>query len=271
MSKPDFIGIGAMKAGTTWLYQCLSEHPEISLVEKEFNFFSNNKKWLRGFDWYEKKLENSKKITGDFSVVYLPNPHAHLRIHNRYPETKLIVCLRNPVDRTFSHYLHGTKYGFIDKSIAFSEAVEQFSYLTKTSCYSVFIKKYLKYFSPQQMLFLIYEDSLQNPLQYVQSVYRFLGADDQFVPPSLRKKIHPSYKPRFNLLEKLIYRRSLVRFAKKNWLGKRLGRATSQLLFKFNKEQANLSDGDREKMKDYFYSEIKELERLTNRPLTQWL
>ncbi|HCX45158.1 TPA: hypothetical protein DGT35_00990 [Patescibacteria group bacterium] len=271
MSKPDFIGIGAMKAGTTWLYQCLSEHPEIFLIEKEFNFFSNKKKWLEGFDWYEKQLENSKKVTGEFSVVYLPNPHAHLRIHNRYPNTKLIVCLRNPADRTFSHYLHGTKSGFINKLISFSEAVKQFPHLTQTSCYSTFIKKYLKYFSPQQMLFLIYEDSLKDPLQYVQSVYRFLEVDDQFVPPSLEKNIFPSYKPRFNLLEKIIYRRALVRFAKKTWLGKKMGRVTSQLLFNFNKEQVSLSDADRDKMEKYFYSEIKELESLIGRPLTQWL
>lgn len=210
-------------------------------------------------------------MTGEFSVFYLAHSYVIPRIYNRYPATKLIVCLRNPIDRSFSHYLHDVRYGVFDQSLTFNEAAEQFPYLIDNSCYSTFIKKYLKYFSPQQMLFLIYEDSLKDPLQYVQSVYRFLEVDDQFVPPSLKKKIHPSYKPRFNLLEKIIYRRALVRFAKKNWLGKKMGCVTSQLLFNFNKEQISLSDADRDKMEKYFYSEIKELESLIGRPLTQWL
>ena len=97
----------------------------------------------------------------------------------------------------------------------------------------------------QQILLLIYEDSLQNPLQYIQLVYRFLGVDDQFIPPSLHKKIHPSYKPHFNLLEKFIYRRSFIRLVKKYWLSRKLGRATSQLLFKLNKKPAELLDSDK--------------------------
>ena len=274
MSKPNFIGIGAMKAGTTWLYQCLSEHPEIHLPDKELNFFGDQDTWSMGFDWYEKQLKSDKKVTGEFSVFYLAHPYVALRIHNRYPETKLIVCLRNPINRSFSHYLHDVRYGVFDKSLTFSEAIEQFPYLVKNSCYSVFIKEYLKYFSSQQILFLIYEDSLQNPLQYVQSVYRFLKVDDQFVPPSLHKKIHPSYKPRFNLLEKLIYRRALkIKTTKNYWLDKKIGKTVIKILYRLNKRKdlSSLVTNEQKKLKTYFQPEIKELEKLINRPLTQWL
>ena len=287
MSKPNFIGIGAMKAGTTWLYQCLSEHPEIHLPDKELNFFGDQDTWSMGFDWYEKQLKSDKKVTGEFSVFYLVHPYVAPRIHNRYPETKLIVCLRNPINRSFSHYLHDVRYGVFDKSLTFSEAIEQFPYLIKHSCYSVFIKEYLKYFSPQQILFLIYEDSLQNPLQYVQSVYKFLKVDDQFVPPSLRKKIHPSYNPRFNLLEKFIYRRALkIKTTKNYWLDKKIGKTVIKILYLFagvqwcariyirlnkRKDLSTFVTNEQEKLKTYFQPEIKELEKLINRPLTQWL
>ena len=117
MSRPDFIGIGAMKAGTTWLYQCLSEHPEIPLPDKELNFFGDQDTWSMGFDWYEKQLESNKNVTGEFSVFYLVHPYVIPRIYNRYPATKLIVCLRNPIDRSFSHYLHDVRYGVFDLSL----------------------------------------------------------------------------------------------------------------------------------------------------------
>ena len=274
MSKPDFIGIGAMKAGTTWLYQCLSEHPEIHLPDKELNFFGDQATWSMGFDWYEKQLESNKKVTGEFSVFYLAHTYVIPRIYNRYPATKLIVCLRNPIDRSFSHYLHDVRYGVFDQSLTFNEATEQFPYLIDNSCYSTFIKEYLKYFSPQQMLFLIYEDSLKDPLQYVQSVYRFLEVDDRFVPLSLDKKIHPSYKPRFNLLEKIIYRRALkVKALKNYWLDKKIGKVTIKMLYRLNKKKEPPTPTiiEQEKLKLYFQPEIKELEKLINRPLTEWL
>ena len=124
------------------------------------------------------------------------------------------------------------------------------------------------------MLFLIYENSLKDPLQYVQSVYRFLEVDDQFSPPSLEKKIHPSYKPCFNLLEKIIYRRSLKLKALKNfWLNKKISAATIKMLYRLNKRKDLPTPTiiEREKLKLYFQPEIKELEKLINRPLTEWL
>jgi len=270
MSKPDFIGIGAMKAGTTWLYQCLLEHPAIYMPEKEIGFFSHDKVWNKGFDWYEKKIESSKKITGEFTVFYLDHPDAPLRIHNQYPETKLIICLRNPMDRSFSHYLHGIRYNFIDRSLTFSEAVKQHPYLIKNSCYSLFLQNYLRYFSSQQLLILIYEDSLKDPLHYVQSVYKFLNADSQFVPPSLNTKIHISYKPRFNLLEKFLYQPMFSKL-RRYWLGKKIGRFINRLLYKINNEKAlALTTNEKNRLKEYFQPEIQKIEQIINRSLSEW-
>ena len=104
MSRPDFIGLGAMKTGTTWLHQCLLEHPEINLSEKELNFFGDPVTWSKGFDWYEKKLESDKKIIGEFSVFYLAHPFVASRIHARYPDIKA-AWKHTGIHRTY-HWLH---------------------------------------------------------------------------------------------------------------------------------------------------------------------
>src|SRR5438045_5070609 len=90
---PDFIGIGAQRTGTSWIYACLYEHPEICMPRKEINFFSRERNWTRGFEWYEQIFAEcpSRTIAGEFSTSYLSDAQAPARIKDRYPAVRLIV------------------------------------------------------------------------------------------------------------------------------------------------------------------------------------
>src|SRR5437016_5579333 len=106
-NPPHFIIIGAQRCGTTSLFEYLARHPSFSLPsQKELHFFDYQ--YHNGADWYRKQfpLLLGGVITGEASPYYLLHPHVPRRIRDWNPDVKLIVLLRNPVDRAYSHYYH---------------------------------------------------------------------------------------------------------------------------------------------------------------------
>ena len=108
----NFIGVGAQKSGTSWIYACLYEHPEICAPIKEIHFFSRPR-YEKGIAWYEKQFDRCavEKLRGEFSTSYLYTPEAAARIHAAYPDAKIIAVLRNPIDRAYSQYRNAIKAG----------------------------------------------------------------------------------------------------------------------------------------------------------------
>ena len=127
---PDFIIIGAQKCGTTFLYQLLVQHPHVKpAFAKEVHYFDLN--FRKGDNWYRSyfplQMRSSRKyITGEASPYYLFHPHAPRRAWAVVPDAKLIVLLRNPVDRAYSHYQHQVKRVKREarETLTFEEAIE---------------------------------------------------------------------------------------------------------------------------------------------------
>jgi Sulfotransferase domain len=127
---PDFVIIGAQKCGTTFLYQLLVQHPHVKpAFAKEVHYFDLN--FRQGDKWYRShfplRMSNSRRyITGESSPYYLFHPHAPRRASAVVPDAKLIVLLRNPVDRAYSHYQHQVKRvkGERRETLTFEEAIE---------------------------------------------------------------------------------------------------------------------------------------------------
>jgi Sulfotransferase domain len=127
---PDFIIIGAQKCGTTFLYQLLVQHPHVKpAFAKEVHYFDLN--FRKGDNWYRSyfplQMRNSRKyITGEASPYYLFHPHAPRRAWAVVPDAKLVVLLRNPVDRAYSHYQHQVKRVKAEarETLTFEEAIE---------------------------------------------------------------------------------------------------------------------------------------------------
>ena len=205
---PDFIIFGVSRSGTTSLYQYLSQHPNMEpSVVKEPRFFDMY--FDRGINWYKMnfpskwqkfiftKLKHKKFITGEASGAYLQNPHAPKRIHNLNPNMKLILLLRNPVDRAFSHYIRKMKNG--SEKLSFEEVTEKektriegeqekmeknekyyspiyhsLAYIT-TGLYAMRLKRWLKYFSMKQILVLENGEFLRDPEKVYNQAVEFLG------------------------------------------------------------------------------------------------
>ena len=204
---PDFIIFGVSRSGTTSLYQYLAKHPNIEpCVIKEPRFFDMY--YERGINWYRMnfpskwqkfvftKLKHKKFMTGEASGAYLQNPHAPKRIHELNPNMKLILLLRNPIDRAFSHYKRKVKNG--SEKLSFEEVIEQeqsriegemekmekdekyyspiyhsLSYLT-TGLYANRLKRWLKYFPINKILVLENGEFLNDPEKVYNQAIEFL-------------------------------------------------------------------------------------------------
>ena len=121
---PDFIIIGAQKAGTTSLYKYLCAHPEVKRpFGQEPEFFSNERLFRNGIDFYRTNFPLAPtlkrpwrpRITGEATGEYLYHPQGPDRIASALPNTKLIVALRDPTERAVSQYFHNRKYGIEDR------------------------------------------------------------------------------------------------------------------------------------------------------------
>ena len=275
----DFIGLGAQKAGTSWIYACLYEHPEICMPFKEINFFSRERNWKKGLDWYKDRFKTcpKHKLKGEFSTSYLDSEIAAKRIYKYFPDVKLIACLRNPIDRAFSNYKHDIKMGNISENTSFDEAIKKHKEYIKRGFYNQQLEQYLKLFPRDQILILIYEDIEKNPLKFIQKIYNFLNVDSSFVPFMLEKKVDVSRTPKLIFLDKII--RRIANFLRKIglhklvWLVKKTG--APEAIRRINtekKKEIKLDKKTREKLKKIFKEDTEKLSKMLGRDLTsEWL
>lgn len=175
---PDFLIIGAAKAGTTTLYHALTLHPQVFMPElKEPCFFSDEEKWSLGMGWYRSLFQNASpdQVCGEASTNYTRWPHsadAAARIADHCSHVKLIYMLRHPVERAYSHYGHRMRKGV---SMTFEEALQVRGEYLDCSRYMTQIERYLRFFERERFHFVLLEDLQHRPGEVVASCVRFLG------------------------------------------------------------------------------------------------
>ncbi|MEL6493217.1 MAG: sulfotransferase domain-containing protein, partial [Cyanobacteria bacterium J06621_3] len=122
---PNFFLAGCQKTGSTWIHQCFREHPEIYVPQDDaIHYFTIN--YYKGLSWYQQYYQEqlNETMIGDTTPSYIRDPFVPRRIFNYCADAKIIITLRNPIDRAFSHYWHEKK----KKKIAFdfSEVIRNY-------------------------------------------------------------------------------------------------------------------------------------------------
>lgn len=195
---PDFLIIGAQKAGTSSLFHYMGQHPGVKLAQyKEIHFF--NLRFNRSLNWYRSFFpkQSFPGITGEATPAYLRHPLAPFRIRHAIPNVKVLVVLRDPVERAFSHFQMQRRLG-IETCVSFEDALDNeqrirdaesekrkkdadfYSYADHNcsyvgrGLYYTQISRWLKHVDRKQFLFLKSEDFFQDPNQTLRSVFRFL-------------------------------------------------------------------------------------------------
>ncbi|ELS01299.1 glycosyltransferase involved in LPS biosynthesis [Xenococcus sp. PCC 7305] len=188
---PDFLIIGTKKSATSAIYSYINEHPQvIPCVRKEMHFFSTH--YSKGIEWYlshfypiRENIRTGKSyLTGEASPGYLGNEQAARRILNHFPNVKLIVSLRNPIDRAVSDYYHRAKTAknencSLEEALDINDFTHSGKYLNRGK-YIHGIKSWMEVFpNKQQWLIIRYEDLISEPIKLRKKVFSFLNIPDK--------------------------------------------------------------------------------------------
>ena len=285
--KVDFLGIGPMKAGTTWVGHMLEGHPQICMAEpKEVHFFNESlsfnqsyskRHFSLGYKWYAKHFAHCKAdaVKGEITPRYLIDPIAAQRIYEHNPDVKLIVCLRNPLDRIVSHYHSARDYHKSEPRTISVAIREQPEYIDACKYYK-HITAYLQYFRADQFFYVDMDDVIHQPESVLRSLYLFLGVDPSYRPAKLQEKSNPARTTRSVALRKISggLHRSLVGIGlsplilllKKIGLGKLINRMNSAPL-----QKVSLSESDQQYIREQLQDDIARFGKLLGRDFSHWL
>jgi len=250
MASPDFLILGAQKAGTTWLADVLRQHPDIYLPpEKELHFFNKRKAYARGIEWYESHFDDTAASRrGEATPNYLWTSSNHREIeassrvkdipgtvHQHYPDLQFFVLLRDPVQRAISAYRTLVRGGYLSPQVPFREAIHQQG-IVSMGFYETHIRRWMEYYPAENFQFFVFEHAvLENRLATAQCAFAFLGVNDDFTPEDLDTKKHPALGP---------FYRSVLYYAP--WL-RPLGKA---LLANIDREKLPFQRDDRASLVD---------------------
>jgi Sulfotransferase family len=313
-NQPNFFIVGAPKAGTTSLYHYLGQHPQIFMSPlKEPNFFalevrpesfgpefrararrnlSELQTCLRGpvleqrfggiiSEWedYLKlfKNVNGEKAIGEASVCYLWSKSAARNIASRIPNAKVLMILRNPVERAFAQYLHSVTNGLVRDSfrkrieIALRCEHQDFGILNpflELGLYYEQVRRYLEIFPAAQMRVYFFEDYKKRPVQLLADIFRFLDVSPAFAANMSQKHLEP-------LIPRSI---EMAYFLKRYGIWQRVKdmsppalRSRLRVVAFRNRESLVMDAESRKRLAAYYEDDVRQLSNLLGRDLAAWL
>lgn len=239
---PDFIIVGAMKAGTTSLTSYLFQHPRIAPPRRKEIHYFDSPEYAHGDRWYRAHfpVRRAGFVTGEASPYYFCHPHCPARAHALVPDARLIVMLRNPIDRALSHYHHQVRHGreplpfdaaidaeadrlagelerMLEDERYYSHPFWAYSYLTRGR-YAEQLERWLRFYPRERMLIIGSESFYADPERWHSATLDFLGLERvplaayprhnfgeyQQMDPALRTRLDAYFRPLNQRLEELL-------------------------------------------------------------------
>ncbi len=238
---PDFLGIGVMKGGSSWVWRQLRAHPQIVVPKtkkkkavKELHFIDRLDMTLK--DYLKKFGKIKTEKAGEYTPNYICCPYGPVFVKTYFPSTKLFTIFRNPVDRAFSHYKDHLFYGKIPEGVSFLEAfrknhpqkeLKHYSIKSK-GMYGDQLEAWYKEFGKDQLKVMFYDDLVNDPLKFLAELYEWIEVEP-YVPSKYEDKVVKGYNQAYD---------SMV-----------------------------FANSDRDEVADYYKEQVKKLEDLTGRKL----
>lgn len=286
---PNFFIVGAPKAGTTSLYYYLKRHPEVFMSPiKEPNFFSyqdtidqnlyHKEKGVGTIEEYRRLFAEANghhKAVGEASVSYLFYPAVAKRIKAMVPDAHIIMSLRNPIDRAYSHYYMEHKLGYVNESlesIVFKKSRSKNAHLfyqqyVELGLYHQQVKRYLDAFGKERVKVFIHDDLSDKLESMILSVFDFLKIDKTHIP-GLEGKYNTYSVPRNPVFRYLYSQKKLREFAKTLVPYESVEVVKNLFLTRDRKEGKN--EEIIQELKRIYTPDVMELEKLLDRDLSAW-
>jgi hypothetical protein len=213
---PEFVGIGVQKAGTTWWFRLIVNHPGVSHllstprdrvffgpIQKERHFFARFGKEAFGVRdvaeyhrWFPRRIGT---VTGEWTPDYLYYPWVPPLVARAAPGAKILLILRDPLQRFRSGYAGAVRYGTDHIGASVAEAVGH-------SLYADNVRRWLDCFPAEQLLILQYEQCVAEPAEQLRRTYAFLGLDDHHRPADLARPVNKTVEDKAPLDDEVVGR-----------------------------------------------------------------
>ena len=292
---PNFLIVGASRSGTTSLYHYLSQHPEVYMSPvKEPRFITaqflkpeqkmartndEEKNIVNNFEEYKALFTNvnNEKAIGEASADNLYFYEGAIQYIRKYlGDVKIIIILRNPVEKAYSHYLMYVRD--FREHLSFEEALraekggKDWRHYENVSFYYKQVKAYLENFTYVKVY--LHDDLKKNPLGLARDMYEFLGVDTSF-NPDLRVKFNISGVPRNKLLHGLLFKKSPVKNIIKLVISYMLPEIKKKRLIEYyrnaNLMKPQMKQETRQYLKSVYKEDVLKLQSLIEKDLKEWL
>ncbi len=300
---PDFLIIGAPKAGTTALHAGLTQHPQLRLsVPKEPKYFMcgdapppfyvgpgdahSRREWIWRRDDYVRLFADLPEdvLCGESTPFYLFDKEAHRRIAATIPDAKLIAVLRDPVDRAYSNWMHLWVDGLEPVSDVVSACARErqrvnagwapFWRYIELGKYGQQLQHLREWFDESQIMTVRYRELVDDPEQTVDRVCRFLGVSEGQVHSIPRDNTRPfvADSPRTRQFGRVLRAGAWAGAAFPPHVWRRVSQPVlSRLQRESLERRPHLLHEERRQLVEYFREDIEMLEGLTGRPFDDWL
>jgi len=295
INLPNLLIVGAAKCGTTSLHNYLKQHPDIFMTEhKEPHFLINSEigkdrihKAITVLEDYEDmfKTDSIYKYKGESSVMYLAFPEFSIKNIKKYlsPDVKIIIMLRNPVERAFAGYLHNLRYN-PSENLSFEEAFENSEaryykeeditpdtrYLHVGNYYSQ-VESFISMFN-DNVLVIMYDDYVNDIDLCLANVFDFLDIDKISVDTSKRHMVGGWVFKRKFLRNLLIPKNNFKSLIKSFLPNKKIRKAIKQKIMNISTvENPSISVDMHKKLTEYYRKDIDNLSKLLNKELNCWI
>jgi len=290
--KPDFFIVGAAKSGTTSLYRYLIQHPAIFMPRlKEPHFFGE---WhpTTGIEDLEEYLDlfagvSEEVRAGEATTAYLYSSRAAQEIRRFRPNARIMMILRNPVDRAYSNYWEQREGKYWEQrdpveTLSFEQALEAeperirqgwgyaFHYVA-CGRYTEQVARYMDVFTEEAVRIYLFEDLLRDAERVCRDIFSFLEVDPGY-PIRAGKAHNPSGPPRSALISKLLYDRLSIKESVKKVLPITARKSVKEWLRARNvRPTPKMNPETRSMLQAVFRKDIHHLEDLIGRDLSHWL
>lgn len=284
----DFIGVGAARSGTTWLFQCLTSHPEICTSHlKEVPFFNEEYNFNKGVDYYRDYFSHCENnyVMGEFNPDYLHDPDVPARIKDTFPHAKIIISLRDPIEALYSRYRFMKSRGMHSFS-TFEAFIKGRPEYIKERKYSHHLERFYNTFDSENIHIILYDDIVESPQSVVRSLYTFLNVNPEHTPEVLQTKVHTSQSHPLLIFVKPIY--WVYRLLQRSNLGKHfVGEVSKSPIRRYIEDELqrvdaaadtsaqpaykeNIQNDTLSFLESEFLEDIDKTESIINRDLSRW-
>jgi len=296
---PNFFVIGAARSGTTSLDQYLAQHPEIFITtRKESHYFAADQfppctgpgdegirnLLVRDADAYAELFAGAagKKAIGESSAFYLHLPGTAERIAQAVPDARIIMLLREPVDRTHSAYMFLARDG--RETLSLEQGLEReeerklkgFEPMWRYKALSFYyehVRHYVEVFGEQQVKVLLYEEFYTNPAQALRDVFTFLGVkEDVPINTSVRYNLSgmPKSRKLYTPLNRFIFNPNGLEKRIKSLIPLHLRKAWASKLIGMSVERVSMDSQIQAQLRAHYAGDVQRLQDLLQRDLACW-